>query len=117
VSRSVAQAQYEYPFRNPALSTEERAANIVSLLSLDEKLAALGNPAIARLGIPGFGTAEGIHQAMLGGGFGGARQIPSTSFSQVYGMGETWDPALIQRAGAVEGYEARYATQKDVLQL
>jgi beta-glucosidase len=112
-SRSGAQAQYEHPFRNPALSTEQRAANIVSLLTLDEKLAALGNPAIARLGIPAFGTAEGIHQAMLGGGFGGGRQIPSTSFSQVYGMGETWDLALIQRAGAVEGYEARYATQND----
>jgi beta-glucosidase len=26
-------------------------------------------------------------------------------------MGETWDPALIKRAGAVEGYEARYLTQ------
>jgi beta-glucosidase len=110
---SGAQQSYEYPFRNPALRPEERAANILSLMTVDEKIAALGNPALQRLGIPGFGTAEGIHQAMLGGGFGGGRAIPTTSFSQVYGMGETWDPALIQRAGAAEGYEARYATQSE----
>jgi beta-glucosidase len=28
-------------------------------------------------------------------------------------MAETWDPDLIRRAGAVEGYEARYITQSD----
>ena len=28
-------------------------------------------------------------------------------------MGETWDPALIQQAGAVEAYEARYVSQSE----
>ncbi|HKD09194.1 MAG TPA: glycoside hydrolase family 3 C-terminal domain-containing protein [Bryobacteraceae bacterium] len=99
------------PFGNPALSPEERAANILSLMTLDEKIAALGNPAVPRLGIPSYGTSEGIHQVVLRGGRGGSQPIPTTSFSQVYGMGETWDPALITRAGAVEGYEARYVSQ------
>jgi beta-glucosidase len=36
---------------------------------------------------------------------------PTTSFGQVIGMGETWDPALIERAGAIAGYEARFVTQ------
>lgn len=98
-------------FRNPSLSPEERAANILSLMTIDEKIAALGNPAVPRLGIPSYGTSEGIHQVVLRGGRGGSQAIPTTSFSQVYGMGETWDPALITRAGAVEGYEARYVTQ------
>ena len=105
--------QYEYPFLNPSLSVEERAANILSLMTLEEKIAALTNPAVARLKIPGYGTSEGIHQVVLNAGRGGEQAVPTTSFSQVYGMGETWDPALIRRAGAVEGYEARYVTQTD----
>ena len=50
---------------------------------------------------------------VLNAGHGGRQAIPTTSFSQVYGMGATWDPALIRRAGAVEGYEARYVTQNE----
>jgi beta-glucosidase len=101
------------PFRNSSLSPEARAANILSLMTLDEKIAALANPAVPRLGIPAYGTSEGIHQVVLRGGRGGSQPIPTTSFSQVYGMGETWDPALITRAGAVEGYEARYVSQNE----
>ena len=114
VSAAPAEAQqYEYTFRNPNLTVDERAANILSLMTLDEKIAALTNPAVARLKIPGYGTSEAIHQVVLNGGRGGGQAIPTTSFSQVYGMGETWDPALIRRAGAVEGYEARYVTQNE----
>ena len=108
-----AQSRYEYPFQNPALSIEQRADNIISLLTLDEKLAALGNAAVARLKIPVPGTSEGIHQVVARAGRGGGAAINTTSFSQVYGMGETWDPALIRRAGDVEGNEARYITQSD----
>ncbi len=105
--------QYEYPFQNPELSMDARVDNIISLLTLEEKIAVFANPTVKRLGIPGYGSSEGIHQAALGSGFGGRQAIPTTSFSQVYGMGETWNPELIRRAGAVEGYEARYATQSE----
>lgn len=108
-----AQPGYEHPFQNPALSIEQRADNIISLLTLDEKLAALGNAAVARLKIPATGTSEGIHQVVARAGRGGGGPINTTSFSQVYGMGETWDPDLIRRAGAVEGYEARFISQND----
>ena len=37
--------QYEYPFQNPKLPVEKRAASILSLMTLDEKIAALTNPA------------------------------------------------------------------------
>jgi beta-glucosidase len=105
-----ARPQYEYPFQNPNLSLDQRAHNIVSLMTLDEKLAVLQNAAVPRLGIPAPGSSEGIHQVVGRVGPGGP-PIATTSFSQVYGMGETWDPDLIKRAGAVEGYEARYLTQ------
>ncbi len=105
-----AQPQYEYPFQNPNLSLDQRADSIVSLMTLDEKLAALQNAAVPRLGIPAPGSSEGIHQ-VVGRVGPGAPPITTTSFSQVYGMGETWDPDLINQAGAVEGREARYLTQ------
>jgi beta-glucosidase len=105
-----ARPQCEYPFQNPDLSLDQRAENIVSLMTLDEKLAALQNAAVPRLGIPGPGASEGIHMVVGRVGPLGP-PIATTSFSQVYGMGETWDPDLIQRAGAVEGYEARYLSQ------
>ena len=105
--------QYQHPFQNPQLSLDARVDNIISLLTLEEKIAVFANPAVKRLGIPGYTSSEGIHQAVLRSGFGGSQSIPTTSFSQVYGMGETWDPELIRRAGMVEGYEARYATQSE----
>jgi beta-glucosidase len=105
-----ARPQYEYPFQNPNLSLDQRARNIVSLMTLDEKFAVLQNAAVPRLGISAPGSSEGIHQVVGRVGPGGP-PIATTSFSQVYGMGETWDPDLIKRAGAVEGYEARYLTQ------
>ncbi|HEV3217272.1 MAG TPA: glycoside hydrolase family 3 C-terminal domain-containing protein, partial [Vicinamibacterales bacterium] len=113
------QSQYQYQFQNPALSIDDRVDNIISLLTLDEKIAALGTGAISRLNIPNPGGAEGIHQLVVRGGRGAAQGtpqaqgVPTTSFAQVYGMGETWDPDLIRRAGAVVGYEARYIAQSD----
>src|SRR5690348_1703407 len=99
-----AQPQHEYPFQDPNLSLDQRADSIVSLMTLDEKLAALQNAAVPRLGIPVPGSSEGIHQ-VVGRAGPGAPPITTTSFSQVYGMGETWDPGLINQAGSVEGRE------------
>jgi beta-glucosidase len=82
-------------------------------MTLEEKIASFTNPAVKRLNIPGFGSAEGIHQVVLRAGPGGGMSIPTTSFAQVYGMGETWHPELIRRAGAAIPYEARYATQNE----
>jgi hypothetical protein len=36
------QNQYQYPFRNPNLSIEERVSNIISLLTPEEKVDVLG---------------------------------------------------------------------------
>jgi beta-glucosidase len=107
-----ARPRFEYPFQNPDLSLDERANNVVSLLTLDEKISALGEAAVPRLNIISPGASEGIHMVVGRVGPGGP-PITTTSFAQVYGMGETWDPDLIRKAGAVEGYEARYLTQND----
>src|ERR1035441_2184416 len=107
-------AQYQYPFQNPNLPMEERVNNIVSLMTRDEKIACLGtNPSVPRLGIQGTGHVEGLHGLALGGpgGWGRPTPIPTTQFAQAIGMGETWDPDLIRKAGGVEGNETRYIYQ------
>jgi len=106
-------AQSQYPFQDPTLPIEQRVDNILSLMTLDEKIACLEtNSGVPRLGIPSAGLSEGLHGLVRKGTFG-QKKIPTTSFAEVIGMAETWDPELIRRAGAVQGYEARYVTQSD----
>ena len=107
----IAFAQTGYPFQNPSLDVEKRVDNILSLMTIDEKIKCLEfGSGVPRLGIRNAGWSEGLHGLVRKGDFGG-KAIPTTSFSEVIGMAETWDTGLVQRAGAVEGYEARYIFQ------
>ncbi|HTW57324.1 MAG TPA: glycoside hydrolase family 3 C-terminal domain-containing protein [Terriglobales bacterium] len=110
--------QYQYPFQNPNLPVEARINNILSLMTLDEKISALStNPDVPRLGIHGSGHIEGLHGVAYGGPGGwqgrGLKPLPTTQFPQSVGLGETWDPDLLQKAAAIEGYEARYIFQSE----
>ena len=99
------------PFRDPNLPLEQRVDDLVSRLTLDEKIAMLGQvqPAIPRLGIKTFTNfTEGLHG--LGWVRGGS--VTATTFPQSVGLGETWDPEILRQAGAVEGYEARVYFKK-----
>jgi len=105
---------FQYPFQNPALPIEERVSNIVSLMTIDEKIACLGtNPSVPRLGIKGSPHVEGIHGLAQGGpaNWRPKRIVPTTIFPQGIGMGETWDVVMLHQAGEIEGYEARYIFQ------
>lgn len=128
-------AQYQYPFQNPNLPVEQRISNILSLMTIQEKIDFLGNSLnVPRLGIhasgkvaspPGSnGQLEGLHGITLGGPgnwgkkspggtgkWGGTSTIPTTQFPQAVGLGETWDPAAVRQAAAEEGHEARFVFQ------
>ena len=108
-----AMAQDKYPFQNPDLPTEQRIDNILSLMTIDEKIDILGTQTgVPRLGIGNIGSSEGIHGVVQrGGGKRNLTPIPTTQFPQPPGMGETWDPEIVQKAASVEGYEARYISQ------
>jgi len=111
LTASAQQTKPQYPFRDPSLPAATRIDNLLSLMTLDEKIDVLGtNTAVPRLGVPSFGSSEGIHGVVQRGGRG-RDAIPTTQFPQPPGLGATWDPALVQQAAAVEGYEARYITQ------
>ncbi|MBW4359246.1 glycoside hydrolase family 3 C-terminal domain-containing protein [Flavobacterium sp. NAS39] len=113
----LAQKKQQYPFQNSNLDSEKRIENLLSLMTLEEKVAVLStNPSVPRLGVVGTGHVEGLHGLALGGPgeWGGKDKKPvtTTTFPQAYGLGETWDVDLIQKVAQVEGYEARYAFQK-----
>jgi beta-glucosidase len=104
----------QYPFQNPDLPIEQRIDNILSLMTVDEKIECLDtNPSVPRLGIKASGHVEGIHGLTQGGPgkWGRPLTIPATTFQQGIGLGETWDAELLKEAGQVEGYEARYVFQ------
>src|SRR5512139_2954907 len=91
------------PFRDPKLQLEQRVANLVSLLTLEEKIAWLGQvvPANERLQIKTFTNwTEGLHG--LGWVIGGS--VTATQFPQSIGLASTWDPELLRQVGHVIGY-------------
>jgi len=90
------------PFRNPALPVEERVNDLVSRMTLEEKVSQMihAAPAIPRLGIPEYNWwSEGLH--------GAAREGYATVFPQAIGMAATFDPDLLHREADVIATEFR----------
>jgi beta-glucosidase len=89
-------------YLNPALPVEQRVSDLVSRMTLPEKVSQMQNdaPAIARLGVPGYNWwNEGLH--------GVARSGYATVFPQAIGLAATWDTSLIYRVGEAISTEAR----------
>ena len=101
-----------YAFNDPNLPTAKRIDNLLSLMTLKEKIECLGvNTAVPRLGVKGYGASEGIHGVVQREARGNRQPVATTQFPQPPGMGESWDPELVRKTAGVEGYEARYITQ------
>lgn len=91
-----------YPFLNTDLSIEERVNDLVSRLTLDEKISQMMNasPAVERLGIPEYNWwNECLH--------GVARAGLATVYPQAIGLGATWDEDLMFRVSTSISDEAR----------
>jgi beta-glucosidase len=92
----------EPAFRNLELSFEERAKDLVSRMTLEEKVAHLGNanPGVPRLGVPAYDWwNESLH--------GVARAGAATVFPQAIGLAATFDPALMHEVATVISDEGR----------
>ena len=90
------------PFLDQSLSPEQRAHDLVSRMTLQEKAEQSLNtaPALPRLGVPAYDYwNEGLH--------GVARSGYSTLFPQAIGMAATWDAPLLRSVGEVVSTEAR----------
>ena len=109
-------AQSQYPFQDPNLQVEKRIDNLLSILTLEDKVNCLGtNPTVDRIGLKGTGHVEGLHGLAMGlpGSWGRKTPVPTTTFPQSIGMAETWDPELLQQAAAIESFETRYLFQSE----
>ena len=103
-----------YLFEDSNLPIEDRINNIISLMTLDEKIHCLGtDPNVPRLGIKRSRHIEGLHGVAMGtpGNWGRTNPISTTTFPQAIGLAQMWDPELIRKAASLEGYEARYLFQ------
>ena len=109
-----AQATYQYPFQNPNLDDETRITNLISLLTLEEKINCLSTDnSLPRLGIRGSGNSEGLH-GLTQGGPGFSRQripTPTTVFPQAIGLAQMWDEETLQQISSQMAHEARYIYQ------
>ncbi|HMN46170.1 MAG TPA: glycoside hydrolase family 3 C-terminal domain-containing protein [Povalibacter sp.] len=89
-------------YLDPARSFEERAADLVSHMTLEEKISQLGDdaPAIERLGVSRYvWWNEALH--------GVARAGAATVFPQAIGLAATFDPQLMRAVATVISDEGR----------
>ncbi|PWH16935.1 MAG: glycosyl hydrolase [Anaerolineae bacterium] len=89
-------------YLNPELSITDRVRDLISRLTLEEKVGLMSHPAhgIPRLGIPAYNYwSEALH--------GVARNGRATVFPQAIGMAATWDKDLIQQVASAIGDEGR----------
>ena len=90
------------PYQNACLSAGERADDLLSRLTLEEKVSLMmdTSPAIERLGIPQF---QWWNEALHGIGRNGF----ATVFPITMGMAASWDDALLHRVFTAVSDEAR----------
>jgi len=115
ISGQILSAQ-DYPLRDTRLSEKERIDNLISLMTLDEKLNCLSTRiSIPRLGVKGTRTVEGLHGLAYSGpanwAVKGPKASPTTTFPQAIGLAQTWDPELLMQIADWEATEARYLAQ------
>lgn len=96
-------------YLNTTYSFEERAADLVSRLTLEEKQSLVGNnmAPVPRLGVKAYNTwSEALH-GVLGFANPDAGIQGPTSFPNSVALGSAWDPELIQREAEAISDEAR----------
>ncbi|MFI1419006.1 glycoside hydrolase family 3 C-terminal domain-containing protein [Streptomyces sp. NPDC020731] len=96
------------PFRDTTLSFAKRIDDLLSRLTLDEKIGFLHQfgPAVERLDVAAFRTGqEALH--------GVAWMGPATVFPQAVGLGATWNQELVRRVGEAVSRETRAMRTRD----
>ncbi|HEU4794999.1 MAG TPA: hypothetical protein VFT02_05165, partial [Pyrinomonadaceae bacterium] len=90
------------PYLNPELGLDQRVDDLISRLTLEEKVSQMMNaaPAIPRVGIPQY---DWWNEALNGVAFSGV----ATVFPQAIGLGATFNPPMVNRVATVISDEAR----------
>lgn len=107
------------PYKNPKLTADQRVADLLARMTLEEKakmLAGAGwmeSATIERLGIPGIKMADGPMGVRSWAGSSAitsgntAARVQSTSFPSGVAMAATWDTDLVQREGQAIAQETK----------
>jgi len=116
VSFSAASISQTYPFQDRSRPEDERIRNLISLMTLDEKLQCLSTRiSVPRLGVQGTRTIEGLHGLAYSGpanwAVKGPRASPTTTFPQAIGLAQMWDPVMMKKVADWQATEARYLAQ------
>lgn len=102
--------QYEYPFQNPDLDIEVRVNDLISRLTLSEKVQLMKHqaPAVERLGIPAYDWwNEALH--------GVARtEEKVTVYPQAIGMAATFDTEAVRKMADYTASEGRALFNEDM---
>lgn len=101
-SQTLDPKKQDFPFYNPSLSIDERVADLISRLTLEEKANQMlhNTDAVERLGIVPYNYwNEALH--------GVGRSGNATVFPQAIGLGATFDTDLAYRVSSVISDEAR----------
>lgn len=100
--KTTEQQSFKFPFQDPSKSINERTKDLISRLTLEEKVSQLlyNAPAIPRLDIPEYNWwSEALH--------GVARTGNATVFPQPIGLAATFDDDLVFRVATAISDEAR----------
>ncbi len=100
-STAMAQDVAKLPYMNPSLTPEQRAADLVDRMTLEEKASQLVNQAraIPRLNVPAYDWwSEALHGVAVDG---------TTEFPEPIGLGATFDVPAIHKMATDIGIEAR----------
>ena len=96
-------------YQNTNYSFEERAVDLVSRLTLEEKESLLGNnmAPVPRLGVRQYNVwSEALHGVLSGANPSVGLQGP-TSYPNSVAIGSSWDPQLLEREASAIADEAR----------
>ncbi len=113
---SINGSSQNYPFQDTNLKEDDRIRNLISLMTLDEKISCLSTRiSVPRLGVSGTRTIEGLHGLAYSGpanwAVKGPKASPTTTFPQAYGLAQMWDTGLMQKIADWQATEARFLAQ------
>lgn len=98
-----------YPFNDPDLSLNERVHDLISRLTVQEKINMLTT---WQHGVPRLGIDDWHIGAEVARGYVSRNpELTTTVFPQPIGMAGMFDPDLMQRLGEIAGVEARIINQ------
>jgi len=101
-------------YLDPSLRPAERAADLVSRMTLSEKAYQMNSsqaPALPRLGVAAYGwwneSNHGVNASTITPTGNATNLYNTTSYPSDLSLGSTWDPDLVYREASLIGDEAR----------